>query len=202
MKDKMSTIEDEIAVHVGRAVRARREAQGFTLRALAARSGVSSSMISDIERGAKSPTISTLSMLAEALGVSVSVLVDRESAGKRIQVVRGPERRASVDPASGARRESFGPAPAGSQVEFVRYAVPPRATAGPFAAHPRGTIEHLYVAAGAVRVVFGEEAVSLEAGDSCTCRADAPHLFDNTGGSVEALIYLVSERGGITNDVA
>src|SRR5690242_3842592 len=59
----LSTIADKIAQEVGLAIKARREALGFTLRVLADRSGVSSSMISDIERGAKSPTISTLSRL-------------------------------------------------------------------------------------------------------------------------------------------
>jgi transcriptional regulator with XRE-family HTH domain len=195
MTNAMSTIEDDIATRVGRSVKARREALGIALRALASRSGVSASMISDIERGAKSPTISTLCLLADALGVPISALVDTAlPAAARIHVVRGSERRAVVDPASGASRQNFGPAPAGSSVEFLRYALPPHATAGPFAAHARGTIEHVYVAAGAVRVVFGEDAVRLEGGDSCNCIADAPHLFDNADGKVEAVIYLVIER--------
>ena len=52
---------------------------------------------------------------------------------------------------------------------------------------------HVHVAAGAVQVVFGADAVRLEAGDSCSCLADAPHPFDNADGNVEALIYLVIE---------
>ena len=190
----MSTIADKETAKVGRALKARRESLGFTLRALATKSGVSSSMISDIERGAKSPTISTLSLLATALRVPVSGLLGMElpSPG-RIQVIRGAEQPAIVDPVSGARREKFGPAQAGSKVEFVRYAVPPRTAAGPFPAHAAGTIEHLHVAAGAVRVVCGDDAARLNAGDSCTCRADAPHLFDNADGDAEALIYVVIE---------
>jgi quercetin dioxygenase-like cupin family protein len=80
-------------------------------------------------------------------------------------------------------------------VEFLRYTVPPRTTAGPFAAHASGTIEHILVASGAVRIVCGDDVARLEAGDSCSCFADAPHLFDNANGKVEALIYLVIERG-------
>jgi quercetin dioxygenase-like cupin family protein len=52
----------------------------------------------------------------------------------------------------------------------------------------------MHVAAGAVRVTVGDEAVSLKAGDSCSCFADAMHLFDNARGDVEALIYLVLEQ--------
>ncbi len=192
----MSTIADKVARRVGRAVKARREELRLTLRALAAKSRISSSMISDIERGAKSPTISTLSVLAAALGIPLSTLVDVAApASARIRVVRGSERLPLVDPASGALRESFGPAVASSKVEFLRYVVQPRSVAGPFPPHPRGTIEHIHVASGAVRVVVGEEAVMLAAGDSCSCHADARHLFDNADGDVEALLYLVIEGG-------
>jgi transcriptional regulator with XRE-family HTH domain len=196
MEDKLSTIADRTARRVGRAVRARREELRLPLRALAAKSRVSSSMISDIERGAKSPTISTLSALAAALGLPLSSLVDAAApASSRIRVLRGSERLPLVDPASGARRESFGPAVAGSKVEFLRFTVPPHSVAGPFPPHPRGTIEHVHVAAGAVQVVVGEERVTLATGDSCSCHATARHLFDNAAGEVEALLYVVIEEG-------
>jgi quercetin dioxygenase-like cupin family protein len=151
-------------------------------------------MISDVERGTKSPTISTLAALAEALAVPISALVDSTApAARRIRVIRASERSAFLDPASGARREDFGPALSGSKVEFLRYTVPPHAAAGPFPGHPSGTIEHIHLAAGQVRVTVGTDAVVLGAGDSCTCIADAPHGFDNREGEVEALIYLVIE---------
>jgi transcriptional regulator with XRE-family HTH domain len=184
---------DNVTMRVAQAVKHRREQLGLTLRALAVRSGVSSSMISDIERGAKSPTIATISALAEALGLPLSALLDGE-VGSRIRVVRAAELSASIDPASGARHNHFGPAPVGSKVEFMRYAVPPHKVAGPFAAHARGTIEHMHLAAGRIRAEFGTDAVTLDAGDSCTCLADAPHRFDNSEGDVEALIYIVREQ--------
>src|SRR5262245_42666745 len=191
----MSTIANEAAERVGRAVKAKRNELGLTLRALASKSGISPSMISDIERGAKSPTISTLAALAAALGAPLSALVDPLlPTTRRIRVVRGSKRRVLIDRTTGARRQSFGPAIAGSKVEFLRYVVPPHTTAGPFGAHAWGTIEHIHLAAGVVRIAVGDDAVSLEAGDSCSCLADAMHLFDNARSDVEALIYLVVER--------
>jgi transcriptional regulator with XRE-family HTH domain len=195
MEINLSTIEDN-ARWLGRAVKARREALGLALRALASMSGISPSMISDIERGTKSPTVATLSSLAKALGIPTSALLDMERSGPgRIHVVRGSKRRAAAESGGGARLESFVPAIAGTNVEFLRYAVPPHTVAGPFAAHASGTIEHIHLAAGAVRIVCGDDMVALEAGDSCSCFADAPHLFDNKAGKGEALIYLVIERG-------
>ena len=191
----MSTKADDVSAHVAQAVKRQRERLGLTLRDLASQSGVSASMISDIERDAKSPTISTLDALAQALGLPMSALTDSAAPlASRIHVVRAAERPKLIDAKSGAKRDSFGPTLPGSKVEFLSYAVPPRKVAGPFAAHAGGTIEHMHLAAGSIRAVFGSEAVTLEAGDSCTCFADIAHRFDNREGKVESLIYIVVER--------
>jgi transcriptional regulator with XRE-family HTH domain len=179
---------------VAQAVRDRREKLGLTLRALAARSGVSPSMISDIERQSKSPTISTLAALAEALEVSLAALVDVAPPGAApIHVERAAEHSSATDAVSGATRERIGPALADGKVQILRYALPPRCVAGPFPAHASGTLEHVYLAEGSIRVVLGADAVTLEAGDSCTCQSDRPHSFDNSAGDTAALIYLVVE---------
>jgi transcriptional regulator with XRE-family HTH domain len=193
MEEKKS-IEDKIAECVADAIRAQRGRLGLTLRALAARSGVSSSMISDIERRAKSPTIATLAALAEALEVPLPALVDTAGSGAgAIQVARAAEHLSATDPASGATRDRIGPVSARSRVEMIRFTVPPHRVAGPFRAHEGGTLEHVHLAQGSIRVTLGTEAVPLEAGDSCTCLADRPHGFDNSTGDVPALIYLVIE---------
>jgi transcriptional regulator with XRE-family HTH domain len=195
MEVNLSTKVDNISTRVARTVKWRREQLGLTLRELASRSGVSASMISDIERDAKSPTISTLDALAQALGLPMSALFDSAaSLPSRIHVVRAADRPNFIDTKSGAKRDTFGPRLPGSKVEFLRYVVPPRRVAGPFAAHAHGSIEHMHLAAGSVRAVFGSEAVTLEAGDSCTCFADAAHRFDNREGKVEAHIYIVVEE--------
>jgi transcriptional regulator with XRE-family HTH domain len=189
------TIKDNASERVARAIKERRERMGLTLRDLSAKSGISSSMISDVERAAKSPTIATVSALAEALGIPVSTLFEspRQRRG-RIHVSRASKRSQIVDPGSGARRDGYRPALSTSKLEFVRYVVPARAQAGPFAAHAPGTIEHLLLAAGSIRVMFGSETALLRTGDCCTCMADAPHAFDNREGDVEALMYIVAEH--------
>jgi transcriptional regulator with XRE-family HTH domain len=194
MEAKMSTKADNLSGRVAQAVKQRREQLRLTLRDLSARSGVSASTISDIERGAKSPTIATLDALTQAFGLPMSAFTDNATHASRIHVVRAAERPRFVDTKSGAKRDSFGPTLPGSKVEFVSYVVPPRKVAGPFAAHAGGTIEHMHVAVGSIRAEFGNEAVTLEAGDSCTCYADAVHRFDNRAGKVDALIYVVVEQ--------
>lgn len=189
----MSTIENDVTARISHALRAKRQQRGLSLRALAESSGVSASMISDVERGAKSPTVATLAALAGALAVPLSALVDPSPDGTRLRVVRAAERVRLRDPASGMRSEDLGPAVAGSRVRFLRVAVPPRARAGPFDAHAPGTIEHVLVASGAIALTLGTERATLATGDSCSCRADAPHAFDNSDGAEEAVLYVVSE---------
>ena len=189
----MSTLEDEISHRTGQAVKQRREAAGLSLRVLAARSGVSSSMISDIERGTKSPTVITVVRLAQALGVSASALVDGGAEqAPRIRILRHGDAAGGLHPAPWA---SLGPTTPGSRIDFVRYRIPPSAVLGPAAAHASGTIEHIYLAAGTIRVTVGEETVDLTAGDSCSRRADAAHGVENLDPVMEATIYLIVERG-------
>ena len=193
MEDMLSTLEDEISRRVGHTVKRQREAAGLSLRELATRSGVSSSMISDIERGTKSPTVTTIVRLAQALGISAASLIDGGSApSPRIHVLRQGDGAGGGDP---ARWDSLGPAGPGSRIDFVRFQIPPATSLGPSAAHPPGTVEHMHVAAGTVRVTVGEEIADLSAGDSCSCRTDVPHGVENPDPSAEALIYLIVERG-------
>jgi transcriptional regulator with XRE-family HTH domain len=191
MEDMLSTLE-EVSLRMGRAVKQKREAAGFSLRMLAARSGISSSMISDIERGAKSPTVITVLRLAQALGVSAAALIDGgENPAPRIRILRRGEGAGGEHPAPW---QTLGPAAPGSRIDFVRYQIPPSAVLGPSAAHAPGTAEHMHVATGTVRVTVGDETAELAAGDGCSCRTDVPHAVANPDPLAEALIYLIVER--------
>lgn len=188
----LSTKED-VTHHVAHTVKRLRHDAGLSLRALAEASGVSPSMISDIERASKSPTVATLSALAEALGVPISALVEPPRPSGGLTIVRHNEHTILTEP-SGIRRETLTPLVADSSVEFLRFVLPAGATAGPFAAHGPGTIERLVVDSGTVRATFGGQTAMLGAGDSGTATAGCSHQFENVGGE-EAVLYLVIERG-------
>lgn len=191
----LSAIKQDVSKRVAQALKERREGLGLTLRGLASMSGVSSSMISDVERGAKSPTVAILAALAGALGIPIAALFEGTAQGtRRIHVSRASERSETLDLATGAKRDTYKPGLTASKVELVRLVVPARTEIGPFAAHPSGTIEHMHLATGRIRLVFGAEVAFLETGDWCTCIADAAHAFDNSEGEVEALIYIIVER--------
>jgi transcriptional regulator with XRE-family HTH domain len=64
--------QDAVSVNIGERLRELREARNISMRALAARSGLSANALSMIERSKASPSVSTLYKLADALGVSIT----------------------------------------------------------------------------------------------------------------------------------
>jgi transcriptional regulator with XRE-family HTH domain len=98
--DALSPLSEEIAettastlAAIGFRIRELRQLRGLTLQALADVSGLSTSMLSLVERGRASPSIGSLIVIANALGVAMSdLLVNGADSEERI-VVRASEAR-------------------------------------------------------------------------------------------------------------
>src|SRR5206468_6511015 len=89
----MSAVDHlDVATHIGPRVRALREAMGLSLRDLAERCGVSAPMLSQVERGETSPTLSVASRIAAGLELSLSQLLRLDEA-EGVTVVRRRNRR-------------------------------------------------------------------------------------------------------------
>ncbi len=74
-------------VILGEKIRDLREERGYTLSDMAERAGLSISYLSEIERGAKRPSLKTLDKIATALNVSRNILVD--IGGDRLKISMG-----------------------------------------------------------------------------------------------------------------
>lgn len=127
-----------------------------------------------------------LEFLIDKAGVSRTPLSEKEGTGS--VPVAGP-----FEAGKGCKHDRFAPTVTGSEVEFLRYVVPPHTSAGPFPSHAPSTIEHLYLLSGKIRMTLGKDVADLEAGDSCSCFADEPHGFDNRDGKVPAELVIVVE---------
>src|SRR5512139_3830154 len=85
MRRKMAPYQHEaISVNVGKRLSELREARNISMRALAARSGLSANALSMIERGRASPSVSTLYKLSDALGVSITAFFGTEADKKQV----------------------------------------------------------------------------------------------------------------------
>jgi two-component system, OmpR family, response regulator len=68
--------EERVNQLLGTRIRAQRKVRGLTLRQLANKTGLSVSLISQIELGKSAASVATLRKLATALGVSLSTLFE------------------------------------------------------------------------------------------------------------------------------
>ncbi|WP_018259534.1 helix-turn-helix domain-containing protein [Methylobacterium sp. WSM2598] len=165
-------------VHIAEEIRRRRRELGLSLEALAARSGVSRSMISKIERAEAVPSTVVLSRLAEALGVTAARLMV-PATEQEVLLIKAARQPVLRDESSGLTRRILSPVLPGRGIDWVRNTLPPGARTGEFVAHRRGVSEYVHVLGGRLRVTIGERTVEMEAGDSLYFEADAGHAFAN-----------------------
>lgn len=166
-------------VALGRRVRDLRQQRGLSLGSLAERSGVSTSMLSAVERGQKVPSILVMGQIATALGTSIGRLVEDERA-PRVVVLRANKQRVIKDPVGMVRR-TLSPVLPGVEFEFLQFTLAPRTDAGTFPAHRAGSREYLAVQSGTLTLTVAGRDYVLRAGDSIYHDGDSPHGYRNDG---------------------
>jgi transcriptional regulator with XRE-family HTH domain len=179
---------------LGSRVRALREAMDLSLRDLAERSGVSAPMLSQVERGATSPTLQIASRIAGGLELRLSQLL-RLDEGGAVTVVRKGERRQGPGRGKGHSYEILTPPLPGQRAELSRHTLAPGAvTGGPGdpPMHEAGSRETALVESGALVLYCDGQRHQLAAGDCVTFDADLPHRFENPGPSEAVLLAIVS----------
>lgn len=77
--------EDQLRQHIGPAVKELREREGWSLRDLGARCGVSSAYLSRIERGSSIPSFSILASIAASFRVSPEYFIEFERSAKELE---------------------------------------------------------------------------------------------------------------------
>ncbi|MBX3620117.1 MAG: helix-turn-helix domain-containing protein [Rhizobacter sp.] len=166
---------------IARRVRELRAAHGFTLEQLAARSRVSRSMISVVERGESSPTAALLDKLAAGLGVTLNALFEAPGSAEAASPV---SRRAAQaewqDPDSGYVRRALTPPGLDTPLQLVEVHFPAGAHVSYEAGAERaGLHQQVWVLDGAITVTLGAERHKLAAGDCLAHRLDQPVSIRN-----------------------
>ncbi|UCC65546.1 MAG: cupin domain-containing protein [Anaerolineae bacterium] len=170
-------MNEQTPPNVGRHLRALRHERGLSLRALAELCELSPNTISLIERGATSPTVSTLHRLATALGVPITSLFAGPAEKVKAILTRADER-----PASGS---------ASVVLESLGYGLEEQAC-DPFvvnmkagAGSGRQVMTHtghelVYCLRGQLDYEVAGEHYRLAPGDALLFHADLPHRWHNS----------------------
>jgi transcriptional regulator with XRE-family HTH domain len=175
-------------------VKALREASGLSLRDLTARSGVSAPMLSQVERGETSPTLTVAARIAAGLELRLSQLL-RLDESSSVTVVRASQRQRGGNARRGHRFEVMTAAQPGQRAELSRHTLAPGGATGASddpPMHEPGSRETALVERGAVVLVCDGQRHELAEGDCVTFDADLPHHFENPGEQEAALLAVVS----------
>ena len=166
---------------IGARVKALREASGLSLRDLAARSGVSAPMLSQVERGETSPTLTVAARIAAGLELRLSQLLRLDESGA-VTVVRAGERRRGGNKRRGHSFEVLTSSQPGQRAELSRHTLAPggapaqpttRRCTSRAAARPRSSRRARWCSSAT------ESATCSHEGDCVTFDADLPHHFEN-----------------------
>lgn len=181
-------VHDSTNGRVSHRLRQLRKQRNWTLEQLAEVSGVSRSMLSQIERNQANPTLAVAVRIARAFGRSLADLVDEPSASVITRIrAAAPTYRFRSD--EGCRIRTLYPMHLEKDVEFYEVWLA-RGGALKSAAHFAGTRELLTVGSGKVAITSAKDRSECEAGDAAHYPADVPHAIENVGDG-EALFYLV-----------
>jgi transcriptional regulator with XRE-family HTH domain len=171
-----TTGELNLEVSIGRRVRLLRQRLQLTATELAAEAGLSPGMLSKIENGGTSPSLSTLRSLARALNVPMtSFFADFEERRDCSYVRAGQgvliERRGSK---SGHRYELLGHSISGDIV-VEPYLITLSEDANPYAQFQHDGVEFIYMLTGKVVYRHADKLYPMAPGDALFFDAAAPH---------------------------
>lgn len=173
-------------------VRAEREARGWSLSDLAARSGVSRAMISKVERAEASATAALLGRLSGAFGLSLSTLlarVEADASGSG-RIARASQQALWRDPTTQYLRRAV--SPPGADPELVHVALPPKArVAYPAAAYAHLRGQCIWVLEGELLFHEGATEHRLAAGDCLALGTPADCEFQNPS-PIAVCTYLIA----------
>ena len=173
---------EDVNAAVGRNVRVHRTRLAWTLDDLAARSGVSKGMLSQVEQARTNPSVATICRLATALGVSIASLVEApEVPSARVVRAEAAVTRWTGEHAGSTARLLVG---SGTSQQVELWDV--RMLAGDGYAsdgHASGTRELLLVIEGELTLELDGDPHLVCAGDAIAFVADRPHAYRNQGTS-------------------
>jgi XRE family transcriptional regulator, regulator of sulfur utilization len=179
---------------VGGRVKALREAAGLSLRDLALRSGVSAPMLSQVERGETSPTLTVAARIAAGLELRLSQLLRLDEDGA-VTIVKASQRRRGGNARRGHRFEVLTSSQPGQRAELSRHTLAAGGVTGAAddpPIHEPGARETALVQRGVLVLVCDGRRYDLREGDCVTFDADLPHHFENPAGAEAAFLAVVA----------
>ena len=183
----MTQIDKNIAFNLKRI----RKSKNMSLDMLAERTGVSKSMLGQIERGESNPTVSTIGKIVEGLKVPFEQLIYNR---KEIMVVPSPEEAPVCKAKEGEYRiYVMLPYDAGRNFEIYQGELTRNARMES-ESHGEQTWEYLTVVSGEVELILEDSSFLVKTGGSLYFACDRTHVYHNVGETTAVLNMIITTQ--------
>jgi transcriptional regulator with XRE-family HTH domain len=177
---------------IGKKLKAIRLSNDLTIQQLASQSGVSSNMISRVERGLTIPSVAILMKLATVFDKSVDYFVEEVISTHEVIFTSSGQRDATVyEDNSNMLTESFTSGLRDPQFTAFYCTVPKGGKSGVSNMYHPGD-ELIYMLKGSLQVKIVNEKYILHAGDSLSFKSHLPHSWENCGDDDANVIWTLS----------
>lgn len=173
---------------VARNLRSIREEKKLSLDKVADFTGVSKSMLGQIERGESNPTITTVWKIANGLKISFTSLINTPQ--HDTVIINQSEVEPLIEDNGKYRLYPYFPYEDGRRFEV--YSV--KVEKGGYLsadAHPEGTQEFITVFDGELTIRVNEQEYLIKEGDSIRFKADKPHVYHNSGNKLAKVSLVI-----------
>jgi len=180
-----------ISGNLGTRIRELRKSNHLTLKAIADYAGVTTSLVSQLERGRANPSLSVLSLIANCLKVGVgSLLESGEGGNKNSPVLHKGNRKTLVT--EGSAKFQLLSKHYDLKCEFVLNEWKAGTSTGKEKVRHEG-VECGLVLQGKLKLELGEECYTLGPGDSITYPSTTPHRLSNPGRQTTVAVWVNSD---------
>jgi len=170
----------QIERRIARRLARLRAERGWSLDALAERTGISRATLSRLERSELSPTAGMLGRLCTLYGWTLSRLM-AEAETRPPNLVRATEQTEWKDPESGYRRRALSPPARGLRGELVEVHIPAGGSVSFDTSPIAGLEHHLWMLEGSLALEVEGSLFRVRAGDCLRYVLAGPTRFQNIG---------------------
>lgn len=179
---------------IGRNIANLRRKRAVTLEALASYSGVSKSMLFQIEQDKVNPSVATVWKIARGLNVSFHTILSGERQEESpFEVLRKADSSVLVSDDGQCELRITSNVHFFDTIETYQMVLKPRAVLKSEPHFP-GTEEILVILKGVIKVASGGHTIELRKGDSARYRADVVHSIENMRDSESTAIMTVYHK--------
>lgn len=176
-------------IELGKKIAEFRTNKNLTIRQLAEKTNVTSSLLSQIERGLANPSLNTLRMIANALEIPLFSFFT-ESVHKKDLIVRAHTRKKILFPSDNWEYDLLSP-DLGGALEMALMKLPPNTESAQDPMAHAGE-EIAYILNGSVALYLGDDIETLNAGDSVKIPPGLKHKWENRTTTEASVIFAVT----------